>query len=295
VSDLLPPIDVAPDEFSADRRRLDGSRTFWSSTSNHMGCTLARWDVARGAWSQRSTSRDETWINAVASDAELTIVQPTEITVYTAPDANLLLDILRPEGDGSPEDHPWPFSVDEWSYDGIPFEDGWIERWASVNGEPAYFASSVGSPIAYLTEPAVGTRLAGYSADDGWASEGSEVWEVRPGVAVAEAHMTESWWGLKGFRYEPTAAGIAGMLDDWLSYADEHMWPASAGPGITAWSELMATAVTGVEAVGDGEDDEEIDPFEYSISFSVAGEVLSELRQRFAAQTQAAAERAYDA
>lgn len=298
-----PPLPVENAEFSADRRRADGSRSFWATTPSDAGCTLIRWDGESESCAEVSSTHAATWTDAVAADADLVAVCDDEITLYTAPDSDALLELLHPEGVGDPHATEWPFEVDEWTNFGRcqTADEGWNERWASVNGLRVNFAQSDAAPIAYPTENggelAVGQRLGNYSAWGEWAGESSEVWEVRPGVAVAEAIMTDSSKVLKGLRYEPTPAGVAAMLTEWLDFADENGWPYSSGPWPAAISELSPaedvrtneddSGDRATEAAADEEDDVESDEedddgddFEYSVTFTVPDEVQHELRQK---------------
>ena len=119
---LSVPVDRASADFSADRRRLDGTRAFWAISKTEGGVRLTRWNLVGDRWALAAESDAPSWLGAVRNDAELIAVRPDEVTDYQAPESSCLLEVLVLAGDVGMTEEDWPFDVQAYK---IEDEDFW--------------------------------------------------------------------------------------------------------------------------------------------------------------------------
>lgn len=165
------PVDRASADFSADRHRLDATRSFWATSNTDRGVQLTRWDLISDRWAIVVESPASSWLVAVHNDAELIAVRADEVTDYQALDSSCLLEALVPVGNVDATEVDWPFDVQDYESEDEDFSnsEGVLRRYSRIQGRRLYFAESDGDPLPFSVE---GDRVDGDQvATFSWGSE----------------------------------------------------------------------------------------------------------------------------
>lgn len=227
------PDDFKPtgDDTWADRRRADGTRTLWLHSRASDGAHTKRWDGGHKGrtWSLTSETAHPNTDEAWRADLDWLTLREDEVTKYQTPEMPLLLDILRPTGDGEdPDEIDWPFKVRKFMSEDDDFyqREGLLRRYARVNDHRVQFASCGDEYVAFLIDgqDVIGDQLAEFN----WASEsgmmsGAGGWTLsKSGVthAVTKPSGDNSEDGLRGFPFVVGTRGTVNLLREWLEHVE---------------------------------------------------------------------------
>jgi hypothetical protein len=273
---------VAAGEFCADRRRADGSRSFWATSEQ--GRMLSHWEEVDHAWSAPSTSPAASWREAVAADPDLVAVRSDELTEFTAPTTDALLDLLVVCGADEPDDQDWSFDVDDWEADDedFRFEEGQIRRYARVNGQRVQFVEAGAAPVAIVASDddlIGGTEIAELVWNNGGDPGIGHLYSVRSGVAVG-LERGDAITQIRGFRYRAEPRDEAQLLVTWLHFADG--FGTGGGAAAVALEPLDPKGTLTPEQRAEWDDAlaEQRDGWDYTfrVSFDVPDAVKDEIR-----------------